>query len=334
MERIAFILGEHFLYWSSIILTLAAAAAVCVFLALYLRKSGNITAGFSVVPLALLLSLAATRMLHWYGYAESYGSFLSAMTNFSTGGFALLGAFAGCFLAAVLTRILRLHSNLPQMLDCMCLAGSAGIAVGRLASFFNSSDRGQILQSIRSMPLAYPVTNSVSGVTEYRLATFLLQAIVTGLIFLALTVFYVNEKGRRRKDGDTTLLFLLCYGAAEVVLDSTRYDSMYFRSNGFVSIVQVCGAVALAAAIVVFSVRLVKSQGFRRWYVALWVGMVALIGCAGYMEYYVQRHGNEALFAYSIMSVCLCLVVGLTVLIRILAEKATANSTDPLLSDN
>lgn len=321
MERIAFIFGNHILYWSSILLTLAAAAAVCVFLSLYLRKSGNGTAGFSVVPLAMVLSLAAARLLHWYCYAESYESLSAAMTSFSGGGFALLGAFAGCFLAAVLTRLFRIHRNLPQMLDCMCLAGGAGIALGRLASFYNSSDRGQIVQSIRSMPWVYPVTNSVSGVTEYRLATFLLQAMVTGLLFLVLTVFYLTGKEGRRKDGDTALLFLLCYGAAEVVLDSTRYDSMYFRSNGFVSIVQVLGALALGFAIVVFSVRLVKARGFRRWYLALWAAMAALIGCAGYMEYHVQRHGNEAVFAYSVMSISLCILVGLTLVLRSLAGK-------------
>lgn len=321
MEQIAFILDGRYLYWSSIILTLAAAAAICVFLSLYLKRSGNCAAGFCVVPLALVLSLAAARLVHWYCYEERYESLLAAMTNFSSGGFALVGVFAGCLAAAVLTRVLQLHKNLPQMLDCMCLSGGAGIALGRLASFFNSSDRGQLVQSIRSMPWVYPVTNSVSGATEYRLATFLLQAMVTGGIFLILLLFFFGAKRRQIKDGDTALLFLLCYGASQVVLDSTRYDSIYFRSNGFVSIVQVLSAVALAMVIVVFSIRLVKNRGFRGWYIALWSVLAALIGVAGYMEYHVQRHGNEAVFAYSVMSACLCGTVVLTVILRLLAGK-------------
>lgn len=321
MEQLAFIVGEHFIYWSSVILTLAIVAAICVFLALYLGKSKKMAAGFMVVPLAVVLSMLASRLLHWYCYAESYKSFASAMTSFSAGGYGLLGAFGGCLMAAVLTRLLHLHRNLPEMLDCMCLAGSAGIAVGRLASFFNSSDRGQIVESVRTMPWVYPVTNTVSGATEYRLATFLLQAMIAGAIFLVLTVFYLSGKRRHLRDGDTTLLFLLCYGASQVVLDSTRYDSMYFRSNGFVSIVQVVGALALAFAIIFFSVRLVKARGFKAWYIALWAVMAALIGCAGYMEYYVQRHGNQAVFAYSVMSTSLLLLVVLTLVVRVLAEK-------------
>jgi len=320
MEKIAIIFGGQYLYWSAVIVTLAALAAICGFLFLYLKTGGNLAAGFVAVPLALALSMFFARVIHWYCYAETYGSFWSAVTSYSTGGFALPGVFGGCLLAAVVTRCLRIHDNLPRMLDCMCLAGGAAIAVGRLASFFNSSDRGQIVESVQSMPWVYPVTNSVSGATEYRLATFLLQAMVTGVIVLILLVWYLHSH-KKTRSGDAALLFLLCYGAAQVVLDSTRYDSIYFRSNGFISIVQVLSALALGLVIVVFSVRMVKACGFRRRYLLLWLAMAALIGGAGYMEYHVQRHGNEALFAYTVMSVCLLAVVGLTVFIRSCAVK-------------
>ena len=319
MERIAFILGSRYLYWSSLILTLATAAAVCLFLAFYIGKSGRVAAGFAVVPLAMVLSLFFARVVHWYCYDERYTGLMSALTDFTSGGFALVGVFVGCIAAAVLTRILFLHRNLPQMLDCMSLAGAAGIAAGRLASFFNSSDRGQMVESIRTMPWVYPVTNSVSGAMEYRLATFLLQAMAAAVIFLILTAFWLRKKPK--KDGDTTLLFLLFYGASQIILDSTRYDSIYFRSNGFVSIVQVCSLVLLVLVTVIFSVRLVRNRGFRGWYAALWLTYVAALGIAGYMEYHIQRHGNDALFGYSVLGSALLIAVALTVIIRALAEK-------------
>ena len=46
----------------------------------------------------------------------------------------------------------------------------------------------------------------------------------------------------------------------------------------------------------------------------LWVLQPACLGLAGYMEYYVQRHGNKALFAYSIMGVALGVFLLLTLL--------------------
>lgn len=320
MDKIAFYSGGTAIYWNSVILTLAAATAICFFLAFYLGKSGNGAAGFAAVPVSMVLSLVFARFFHWYCQSDSYQSFSAAMTDYTAGGYALMGVFLGCFLAAGLTRIVCLHRNLPEMLDAMSIAGCAGIAVGRLSSLFNASDRGQVLVNFRSLPLAYPVSNAVSGAVEYRLATFALQSMVALALFLGLTVFYCKgQKRGKLKDGDTCLVFLLLYGASQVVLDSTRYDSLFFRSNGFVSVVQVLGALALVLAVILFSRRMVKARGFQAWQILLWLLIAIAIAGAGYMEYYVQRWGSKALFAYSVMSACLLFVICLTLFIRRLA---------------
>ena len=322
LDKLAFISGESFLYWNSIVYTLAAATAIAFFLAFYLGKCGNAVAGFAAVPMSIFLGLVAARFFHWYCRADSYDGFLAAMTDYTSGGYALMGVFLGCFLSACLLRLIRLSRSLPEMLDCMAVSGCAGIAVGRLASLFNSSDRGQVLANLKSLPFAYPVTNAVSGAVEYRLATFMLQSLVALVLFAGLTAFYLRgQKKGDLKDGDTSLIFLLIYGASQVVLDSTRYDSLFFRSNGFVSVVQVLGALGLGLAIFLFSRRMVKNWGLKFWQFLLWIPIAAGIGCGGFMEYYVQRRGNEAAFAYSVMSGCLIFVILLTLLIRYLAEK-------------
>lgn len=330
MERIAFIYGETFVYWSSIVLTLAAACAICLFVSLYISKSGNVRACATVIPFSIVVSLILSRLVHWYCRTDSYSSFLSAMTNFA-GGFALMGVFAGCVIAAAFLRLMDTSENLPEMLDCMCVAGAGGIALGRLASLFNTSGRGQIVESVKSLPWVYPVTNAVSGVEEYRLATFMLQAMVVAVIFVGLLVFYL--RGQKRgdlKDGDTTLLFLICYGASQVILDSTRYDSLFFRSNGFVSIVQVLGACAIGFPTIALSVRLVKQRGFKAWYIGLWLAWAALMGLGGYMEYYVQRHGDRAVFSYSVMGAALVALVALGIAIWYLAERAPGKVPVPV----
>jgi len=328
MDKLAFISGETFLYWNSIVYALAAAVTICFFLAFYIGKSGNAVAGFAAVPLSMALGLVAARFFHWYCRADSYDSFLSAMTDYTSGGYALMGVFLGCFLAACLLRWIRLDRSLAEMLDCMTISGCAGIAVGRLASLFNASDRGQVLENLRSLPFAYPVTNAVSGAVEYRLATFMIQSLVALALFVGLSLFYIrgNKRGNL-KDGDTSLIFLLIYGASQVVLDSTRYDSLFFRSNGFVSVVQVLGALGLGLAIFQFSRRMVKAWGLKFWQFLLWLPIAAGIGCGGFMEYYVQRRGNEAVFAYSVMSSCLVGVILLTLLIRYLAQKQEQKMT-------
>ena len=208
------------------------------------------------------------------------------------------------------------------MLDCMCLAGGVGIAVGRLSSFFTTADRGQLLENIQTLPMAAPVINVVSKATEYRLATFVLQAMAAGAIFGILALVFLIGHGRKKlRDGDVTLLFLLLYGAAQAVLDSTRYDSLFLRSNGFVSLVQILAAAGLIIPGILFSVRLVRRRRFRWWYVPMWTVFLALAGGAGFMEYWVQRHGDQVVFSYGVMGACLGLMVVMVCLLRRLAGK-------------
>ena len=317
MDKIGFIIGETFLYWNSIILTLGAVTAICFFLSFYLKRPGNGAAAALLVPMSIILGLALARLIHWYCRVDSYDSLKAAMTDFSRGGFALMGVLFGTALAACLLRVLGVIRNLPETFDCLSLGGAAGIAVGRLACFFTSADRGDVIEGLTKLPLVYPAPNAVTGEPEYRLATFVLQAMVAGAIFLCLTVCFL--RGRRKgtlRDGDTCLVFLLTYGASQILLDSTRYDSLFMRSNGFISLVQILGLVFFLTALVLFSLRLVRRYGFRGWMLGLWLPIAALLGVAAYMEYYVQRHGDQALFAYGTMGICLVLAVGLTLSIR------------------
>ena len=98
MDRIAFIIGETFLYWNSIILTLAVATAICVFLFLYLREKNNgISAAFLICG-CLVTSVIFSRTIHWYCMANAYESLRSALTTYTGGGYALMGVFAACAL--------------------------------------------------------------------------------------------------------------------------------------------------------------------------------------------------------------------------------------------
>ena len=335
MDTIAYIIDEKFIYWNSIILTMAVCAAICVFLFLFLREKNNGIAAALLIPIAVVSSIYVSRAIHWYCRADAYESLKAALTTFTGGGYALMGVFAACALTVLVLRLLRIVKNLPFAFDCMTLAGGVGITVGRLACLFNTQNRGPMIESIHSLPLVYPVTNAVTGVVEWRFATFMIQSIVTGLITITLLAFYMSHqrKPRRVRDGDTACLWLCAYGASQIVLDSTRYDSLFMRSNGFISIVQILGAVALVSTIVYFSVRMVKARGFQWWYIPLWLGYAGCVGGGGFMEYWVQRHGNQAVFSYSIMTACLIGLIVITCLVRLLAvtregKKAMVQSTN------
>lgn len=324
MEKIAFITQGTYVYWSSIILALAALSTICLFGALYFGKGGNGLSFCLMVPVSAVLSLLLARLIHWYCRTDAYESLRAALLDHSWGGYALMGVFAACLLTACLLRLLRIERNLPRLLDCLAVSGGVGIAVGRLASVFNTSDRGLILPDSVGFPFASSVANAVSGVVENRLATFMLQSMVTAVIVAALLgcMLWYHLRKKQLRDGDICMLFLIAYGASQIIFDSTRYDSLFLRSNGFVSIVQILGLVAVVVPFIIFSVRMVKNGGLKVWHFGIWVALLALVGGAGYMEYYVQRHGDQAGFAYSVMGSCLAGVVAVSVLVRYFSLRA------------
>lgn len=306
MKQIAWIVDNIYIYWQDVILALAVAAAVCTFLALQADAEEKPFVTFPALLLAIVFSVLLSRLAQWYFRPESYAGLQMVWDLRIPGPMALLGAFFGCGLAAGVTGLVLRRADILGLLDRMSLTGALGIGIGRLACFFNTSDRGMVLDSSLGLPWVIATRNQVSGAEEYRLATFLFQSGICGLIFLILLSFYlVQKKGQNLQRGDTALLFLMLYGASQVVLDSTRYDSLYLRSNGFVSVVQVLSAFGLVLTVVVFAVRLVRAGGWKLWYGGLWFLQAGCLAVAGYMEYYVQRHGHEAEFAYSIMGIAL-----------------------------
>lgn len=325
MEKVAFIYNGTFLSWNAIMIALAALVAITGFAALFLARGGKVISLLLAILLALVFSLYLSRMIHWYCRMDAYESFGKAMTDFMSGGFALLGVFAGCGLTVGLLRLVRIERNPCRMLDCMALSGCAAIAVGRLAALFDVSDRGPLMGEGWGLPFGAVMTNAFTGAVEVRLATFMIQAMVAGAILLALLFYLFWSKDRIVRDGEVCLLFLVFYCASQVVLDSTRYDSLFLPSNGFVSLVQIVSLVGLVVPGVIYSCRMVRCDGLKKFHFALWVPLLASLGLVSYMEYYVQRHGDEALFAYSIMTAGVVAAVVLTMVIRWLGNKVSVD---------
>lgn len=311
MNQIALILNNSTIYWYSVVMALAVLSGICFFMACCRHAEISSLYAASTVLLSLVLSMLLARLMYWYSRSDSFQTLSQALTTPANGSMTLTGAFFGCGLATLLMG--KLSGKLLRLMDCMSIAGCGAIALGRLGNFFTASDRGQMMTEMTSLPWAYPVMNATSGMPEYRLATFLLQAMVAGVLFLVLARLFFKKQDIPH--GDVAFLFLMVYCASQVLLDSTRYDSLYFRSNGFVSVVQVFSAIVLAGCIFLFSVRAVKAQGFKKWMPLCWLTIASLFGIAGYMEYYVQRHGKLALFSYMVMEHCLIGILVLSILL-------------------
>ena len=168
-----------------------------------------------------------------------------------------------------------------------------------------------------------------------NLAQYLPDAAVLAAVFLLLVgLYFWGRKGCRRKDGDLFWMFCLYYGAAQAVLDSTRFDSLYFRSNGFVSVVQILCVAAVVVPLAVFAVRYRRANGWTPGCLTVLGSCLVLLGLAGWMEYYVQRHGNQAAFAYTVMGSSLAGVVLLGTVLWVLTRKREIPRSMPTIYPN
>ena len=319
MSQIAICVGNVVIYWSSILIFLGVAVTFALAYSLYTANGGKKAAMWAMLPIAIVLGVVLSRLIHWYCHAEQYAGLVGALTDFGSGDYCLPGAFFGTVIAVLVVKALRLTDHAGKMFDCLAVSAPLGVAIIRLSALFNASCRGKIqinTPALQRLPLGSPVSVA-NGAVEYRLATFFIEFMVMLVLFLIVMRLFNKRrswptKGKTAVDGNVALLFLAYYGATQVILDSTRYDSSFLPANGFVSLVMILGAAALVGVMVYYTVVSVRANGFMKKHVVMWVLFVAAAGGVGYMEYLVQRYGNMYLPVYAGMSALLltmCILV-------------------------
>ena len=330
MNRIAAYIGGFEVYWSSVIITLGILGCLAMTLALYKPRNKSTAAVWIFFPLAFVFSFLFSRILHYYFNEESYKSFFSAMTDYSTGSFVLPGMLLGIWLAASIVRRMQLVPTVGKLLDFATPGILLLIAFIRLSALFNDSCRSKIIINIRLFQRLPFATGSVdtAGNTTYRLATFFIEFLLLMILVLwSLKVFFRSRDTRLRKgcsrNGNVMRLFLVAYGALEIVMDSTRYDSplMHFRFlsslnqySAFIRLAQIFAAVSAICVLVFYSRASIRSAGFSWKHPVLWVLFLASLFGIGYLgEYRVQRYGTQKYFeCYGIMALS-CLLMFLCV---------------------
>ena len=316
MNPIAVYFGSTVLYWSSIIITVGLLAALFMSLSVQISGRGRIVSMMLFFPLAVLFSVPLCRILHWYCHQEQYGGFFKAVTDYSAGSYVLPAAIPGVWLAAWIAAKLD-DGDTAKLLDAAAPGMALAVAFIRLSALFSSACRSKIPVTtgiLQHLPLASGITNS-AGVVEYRFATFFAHFLLM-LLFCAMLLKFFYRSRRvpmkaGRHEGNTVNLFLLMYGASELILDSTRYDSSFLPINGFVSIVQIAAAFCLLLLLIHYSSLSIQANGRRWWHWLLWILWIAALGGGGYTEYLVQRHGDWYLSCYSGMALCCIILAGI-----------------------
>ena len=302
-------IGSLELYKSALVIALGAAACFALSYALFTARGGMGAALWLFAAADIVLSVLLCRFIHYYCHTEQYASFLKAMTEYSAGGYVLVGVIPAALAAVWITKAAGLTQNPARLLDCFAPGAALAAAFIRLSALFNSTCRGKIAVKtpwLQHLPLASPVISS-SGAEDWRFATFFVEFLLLGLVFCLVLRFFFRRrrapmKAGQKRDGNVALFCLLLCAAVELICDSTRYDSSFMHFNGFVSISQMASAVCILAVLVVWSVRSIRANGRSGFHWAVWTGWFFALALTGGSEYLVQRHGDWYLSCYTAMA--------------------------------
>ena len=324
MNPIAIYTGEITIYWSGILIGIAIAACLSLTLALYPMSGRHNAAVWVMFPFALFFSVVFARAIYWYCHIEQYASIRDALLDYSTGSFCIPGVIIGTWLGALVARMLNVTDSAGRLLDAAAPGMALCIALIRLSALFNNSCRSHIIISekiFQHLPVAVAFTDSAGNV-NYRFATFFVEFLLMLLVTVMLIVFYLDHRDDHlrggNKGGNVARRFLLYYGAVEIIMDSTRYDSHLFHFTlikslnpyaSFISVGQVFAAATILGVLIHYLHVSVKARGWKWYHVALLLVYIGtLLGVGYWGEYKVQRTGMYAR-CYIIQSVSLLVMV-------------------------
>lgn len=247
------------------------------------------------------------RLIHWYSHYESYGSFSGAFTCVE-GSYHEAGIIAGFILAGFIACGISGRDVAGRFMGACASGQMLFMTLVSLVPLFNASDRGKaVIENAYYQHLPYScITYLSDGSSQYRPAVFFWKFMVLGILTVISLILYFK--------GKSALETYVCYFAAMALLDSARYDASFLRSNGFVSLMQIVSGVFLITVLIVCTVRSARARGFHIYHVLFMLAFLLGLSLTGYMEYYVQRHGDLYIYCYAVMAAaCVIMILSVTV---------------------
>ena len=297
MDGTAIYIGSLKLGWGFIIVIPAVLAWLSLCMSLYGGRRVHV---FPVMfPMVSVFSIFISRAIYWYSHYELYNGFSDALSGIfkgalADGGYEVYGILSGLIIAAFLAGRMKGSGGSLAILDVSAPATAFLTGFLFLSDAFSDKCRSKFVFDISTYSPSMFFTVDADSVTV-RLAVYLVYFMLFTAAGFFMLIIYTRFKDRKmcdggRNNGMVFLLFLNVYGAISVICDSARYDSSYFRSNGFVSMIQIFSALVFIACMVLFSKRVIKGRGFKPYMIFIWLFFTAAVAGTVYAEYYIQRH--------------------------------------------
>ena len=221
--------------------------------------------------------------------------------QFDTGGYSMIGAVLGGCLGAVLSARLTRQSA-PRLLDLLAPALMLFIICERLGE-------GQIADFGVSRKLTVDLPDNTFLVSGGRLNTYLLEAFAAAVLFILM----LWDLRKPKRPGSTFILFLILFGAAQVLLESLRKDG-HMTVRAFVRLEMIMSMMLLAGGIIVLFIRNVKRRPFLSW--AALGAVLAAVGLGVLIEFKIDRSQISHYLLYLAFAAVLGVPVGLGLYLR------------------
>ncbi len=209
-------------------LIMAVAIAISIFAAdLAGVKYFNLKKDTAVdlAPYIIILGLIGARLYYCVMDYSFYLRFPTEILAFRHGGLSIHGAIIGGFFG-ILLYAKRHNIPLKKLCDMSVIGLSLGQAIGRWGNFFNSEAYGSPTNLPWKLYIAPQYRQIPFLDNEYFHPAFLYESILDLFIFCIL--LYLLKTAKNKRDGNLTLVYLILYSIARIIVESIRIDSVRY----------------------------------------------------------------------------------------------------------
>lgn len=189
------------------------------------------------------------------------------------GGLAIYGGIiAGLITCAIFSKV----KKVSLLTICDIIAPGLAIAqgIGRWGNYFNMEAFGLPVTNPSLQFFPFAVLINEGGVQVWHMATFFYESLAD--ILIGLFLLAVRHK-MMKKTGDTFCWYLLLYGAARLITEHYRMDSL-FSTGGSFRISQILSVAMCLGVLIYFSIRMIRNGHYleRKGRIGMWASITVI----------------------------------------------------------
>ncbi len=189
------------------------------------------------------------------------------------GGLAIYGGIiAGLITCAIFSKIKKI--SLLTLCDIIAPGLAIAQGIGRWGNYFNMEAFGLPVTNPSLQFFPFAVLINEGGGQVWHMATFFYESLAD--ILIGLFLLSVRHK-KIKKTGDTFCWYLLLYGAARLITEHYRMDSL-FSTGGSFRISQILSVAMCLGVLIYFSIRMIRNRHYleRKGRIGMWASITVI----------------------------------------------------------